>query len=181
MSWFVWQSHRWGWLHCFRVLSPTACDAFLGEKIDQQRNRLNVEICILIEAGTAVLNERATTADLRNQMMMDKYINLVRMFCQDDFVSPSLQDDMCIKLFNGKRGGYTGEKLWRKFKDWRKVIRTQYTPKLQKDIANYPSGHSMRDVYKKFALECYKVDYDVRKLVFYLLSFFLGSYYSSFL
>ena len=98
---------------------------FLGKKIDQQRNRLNVKICILIEAGTAVSNERATTADLQNQIMMDKYINLVRMICQDDFVSLSLQDDMCIKLFNGKRSGYTGEKLWRKFEDWRKVIRTK--------------------------------------------------------
>jgi hypothetical protein len=75
---------------------------FLGERIDQQMNRVNVEICLLIEAGTAVTNERAVTSEVRNQMMLDKYRNLVRMFSQDDFVSPSIQDDMCIKLFNGR-------------------------------------------------------------------------------
>jgi hypothetical protein len=89
---------------------------FLGERNNQKKNRVNVEICLLIEADTAVTNERAVTTEVRNQMMLDKYRNLVRMFSQDDFVSPSIQDDMCIKLFNGKsKHGYTGDKLWRKF------------------------------------------------------------------
>ncbi len=103
----------------------------------------------MIELGTALTNERAVTSEVRNQMMLDNYHNFVRMFSQDDFVSPSIQDDMCIKLFNGKsKHGYTGDKLWRKFEDWRKKIRTEYMPKLPKEIADYPSGHSLRDVYK---------------------------------
>jgi hypothetical protein len=53
-------------------------------------------------------------------MTLDKHVNLVNMFSTDDFVSPSTQDDMCIILFHGKRGGYTGEKMSRKFKDCRK-------------------------------------------------------------
>ncbi len=94
---------------------------FLGERIDHKKNRLNVEICLLVEAGTAVTNERGVTMDMRNQLMIDKYRNLVRAFFRDDFVSPSIQDDMSIKLFNGKsKGGYTGDKLWRKYEDWRK-------------------------------------------------------------
>jgi len=48
----------------------------------------------LIEAGTVVSNEKYTTADICNQMMMDKYINLVRQFHPDDFVSSGTQDDM---------------------------------------------------------------------------------------
>ena len=36
-------------------------------------------------------------------------------------------------------------------------------PKLPKEIADYPSGHSLRDVYKKFAMECYKVEHGVVK------------------
>ena len=134
---------------------------FLGEAIDQQKNRFNVEACLLIEAGTSVSNERTTTATIRNQMMLDRYVNLVRMFSPDDFVSPTTQEDMAIRLFHGKRGGYNGEKLWRKFEEYRKEIRTKYTPKLPKDISSFPSGHSLRDIYKKFALECYKVEYDV--------------------
>jgi hypothetical protein len=93
-------------------------------------------------------------------MMLDKYRNLVRLFSQDEFLSPSIQDNMCIKLFNGKSPhGDTGDKLWRKFKDWRKKIRTEYMPKLPKEIADYPSGHSLRDVYKKFTVECYNAEH----------------------
>ncbi len=85
---------------------------FLGERIDHQKNRINVEICLLVEAGTAVTNERGVSTDMRNQMMLDKYRNLVRAFSRDDFVSPSTQDDMSIKLYNGKsKDGYTGDKL----------------------------------------------------------------------
>ena len=134
---------------------------FLGEAIDQQKNRFNVEACLLIEAGTSVSNEWTTTATIRNQMMLDRYSNLVRMFSPDDFVSPTTQEDMAIRLFHGKRGGYNGEKLWRKFEEYRKEIRTRYTPKLPKEMYSFPSGHSLRDIYKKFALECYKVEYDV--------------------
>ena len=36
---------------------------FLGKRIDA-RNRMNVEICILIEAGTSVSNDRSTTTDI---------------------------------------------------------------------------------------------------------------------
>jgi hypothetical protein len=122
---------------------------FVGERINQQKNRVNVEICLLIEASTAVTNERAVTSEVQNQMMLDMYRNLVRMFSQDDFVSPSIQDNMYIKLFNGKsKHGDTGDKLWRKFEDWRENVRTEYMPKLPKEIADYPSGHSLRDVDK---------------------------------
>jgi hypothetical protein len=101
----------------------------------------------LIEAGTAVSNERSTTAEIQNQMMLDEYHNLVCMFPQDDVVSSSIQDGMCIRLFNGKsKHGYTGDKPWRKCGDWRKKIRAEYMPK-PKGIADYPSGHSLRDVY----------------------------------
>jgi hypothetical protein len=101
------------------------------------------------------------TADIRNQMMMDKYINLVHQFCPDDFISSNTQDGMCIKCFHGKSGCYTGFKLWRKFEECRKEIRILYISKLPKDISSYPSIHSLRDVYKKFALEAYKAEYSV--------------------
>ena len=50
---------------------------FLGATINRN-NRSNVETCLLIEAGTAVINERTTSAEIRNEMMKDKYVNLVR-------------------------------------------------------------------------------------------------------
>ena len=111
----------------------------MGEKIDDQKNRFDFEICLLIEAGTAVSNKRHTTAAIRNPMMMDKYVNLVRILSTDDFVSPSIRDDVCVKLFHGERGEYTGGKLRWKFEDCLKEIRIQYTQTLPRDISNDPS------------------------------------------
>ena len=83
----------------------------------------------------------------------------MHVFSWDDFVSPSIQDDTSI--INGKsKGGYTGDKLWRKYEDWRKKFRTEYMPKLPKELADYP-GHLLRDVYKKFAMEFYKAEHAV--------------------
>jgi hypothetical protein len=64
---------------------------------------MNVEICLLIEAGTSVLNERSTTTEICNRMMMDRYVNLIRQFDTDDFASATMQDEMTIKLLMGKR------------------------------------------------------------------------------
>jgi hypothetical protein len=139
---------------------------FLGETINRS-NRSNVETCLLIEAGTAVINERTTSAEIRNEMMKDKYVNLVRQFRREDFDSSSIQDDMAVKLFHGKSGGFTGYKLWRKFEESRRDIRIHYIPKLPKDISNYPSGHSLRDVYKKFAVAAYKLEHNVSKKSIY--------------
>jgi hypothetical protein len=127
---------------------------FLRERIDNRRNRQNVETCLLVEAGSSVSDERATTSDVRNQMMLERYMNLVRTFQTDDFVSPSVQDEMAMKLFNAKKG-ITGAHLWKKFEDWRKEIRTLYTPKLPSDLSSIPSGQQLKDVYKKFVLDHY--------------------------
>ena len=138
------------------------CDAFLGATINRN-NRSNVETCLLIEAGTAMINERTTSAEITNEMMKDKYVNLVHQFRREDFDSSSIQDDMAVKLFHGKSGGFTGYKLWCKFEESCRDIRINYIPKLPKDISNYPSGHSLRDVYKKFAVEAYKLEHNVSK------------------
>jgi hypothetical protein len=50
---------------------------FLRERIDNRKNRQNVEICLLVEAGLSVSDERATTSNVCNQMMLEKYVNLV--------------------------------------------------------------------------------------------------------
>jgi len=67
-------------------------------------------------------------------MMLDKYVNIVRNLKTDDFVSPSLQEEMATKLYNAK-AGLTGESLWTKFINWRKEIHTKYFPKLPKDLS----------------------------------------------
>ena len=87
--------------------------------------------------------------------MLDKYVNIVRNFKSVDFVSLSLQEEMATKLYNAK-AGLTGEHLWAKFMDWRKEIHTKYSPKLPKELSSLPSGHQMRDVYKKFVPDSFK-------------------------
>jgi hypothetical protein len=63
----------------------------------------------------------------------------------------SVQEEMAMKLFNAKKG-ITGTRLWKKFEDWRKEIRTLYNPKLPSDLSSIPSGQQLKDVYKKFVL-----------------------------
>ena len=96
-----------------------------------------------------------TTSQRHNQLMLDKYVSIVQNFKPDDFVLPSLQKKMVTKLYNAK-AGLTGECLWAKFVDWRKEIRTKYSTKLPKELSSLPSGHQMRDVYKKFVLDSFK-------------------------
>ncbi len=59
---------------------------FLGQNIDQ-RNCLNVENCLILEAGFSVSDERMTVANVGNKMRMTKYVNLVCYFAPDDFLN----------------------------------------------------------------------------------------------
>ncbi len=75
---------------------------FLGQKIDKQ-NRVNVEICLLLEAGSSVSDERSTITNSCNDMMMNRYVNLIHNFTAGDFVDSVLQEDMALHLFNTKK------------------------------------------------------------------------------
>ena len=110
-----------------------------------------MEIWLLIEAGSSVSDERTTTTDICNQMMLERYVNIVRSFQTDDFVSPSVQEELAMKLFNAKKG-ITGARLWKKFEDWRKEIRTLCTTELPSDLSSIPCGQQLRDVYKSSLL-----------------------------
>jgi hypothetical protein len=125
---------------------------FLHNRIDNRKNMQNTEICLLLEAGSSVSDEKATTSDLRNQLIRERYINLVGGFQLENFISPSLQEEMSMKLFNVKKV-MTGDHLWEKFEDWRKEISMQYSPKIPKDLSRIPSGQQPRDVYKKFIMD----------------------------
>ena len=116
---------------------------FLGQRIDKQ-NRFNVEICLLLEAGSSVSDERATTSNLRNDMMMNRYVNLVRTFEVENFVDPAVQEDMALCLFNAKKT-MTGLRLWEKFVSWRKEVRTMYMPKLPNNLSTLPKGRHLKD------------------------------------
>jgi hypothetical protein len=125
-----------------------------GRKIDNV-TRQNVEICLLIEAGGSVSSERTTTASVRNVMMMERYATLLSAFSPEDFDSGRLRGHMNQFLYNAKRE-MTGERLWKKFEDWRKILRTQYFSKLPKNLSDIPSGHQLMDVYKKFVVDRFR-------------------------
>jgi hypothetical protein len=59
---------------------------FFCDRIDNCKNRQSVEICLLLEAGSSVSDEKATTSDLCNGLMMERYINLVHGFQLEDFI-----------------------------------------------------------------------------------------------
>ena len=43
-----------------------------GDRIDNKRNQQNVESSLLIEDGTSVTEEKTTTSQCHNQLMLDK-------------------------------------------------------------------------------------------------------------
>ncbi len=100
---------------------------------------INVEICLLLEAGSSVSDERATTSNLWNDMMLNRYVNLVRTFEVENFVDPAIQEDMALRLFNAKKT-MTGLRLWEKFVSCRKEVHTMYMPKLPNNLSSLPSG-----------------------------------------
>jgi len=93
---------------------------FLGDRIDQ-RNRMNVETCLLIEAGMSVSNERATTSEIWKKVLLDRYVNLVCQFESDHFVFSTLKEEITMKIYSGMKH-MTGDQLWRKFEDWMKEM-----------------------------------------------------------
>ena len=128
-----------------------------GRKIDQV-TRQNVEICLLIEAGGSVTSERTTTVAVRNRMMLERYHNLLHGFSLSDFARPSLPTEMAQCLYNAKKE-MTGERLWKKFEDWRKELRTKYFPKLPKNLATIPSGHQLMQMYKFFVIHRFREEH----------------------
>lgn len=72
---------------------------FLGQKIDL-RNRVNVEICLLLETNLSVSVEKLTVANGQNDIKMNWYVNLVCNFCVEDFVELKIHKDMAVHLFN---------------------------------------------------------------------------------
>ena len=74
-------------------------------------------------------------------------------------------------LFNAKRE-MTGERLWKKFEDWRMILCTQYFSKLPKNLSDIPSGHQLMDVYKKFVLDRFREENVSFEYVFVLFSIY---------
>ena len=74
---------------------------FLQQEIEPG-NCLNVEICLLLEAGLSASNKRTTIANLRNDLMMNRYVNLDCNFSSDDFIEPAIQEDMALHRFSAK-------------------------------------------------------------------------------
>ena len=62
-----------------------------------------------------------------------------------------------------------------KFEESWRDIQINHIPKLPKDISKYSSGHSFRDVYKKFAVEAYKLEHNVSKKSIYFQAMSLPS------
>jgi hypothetical protein len=117
-----------------------------------------VEICLLIEAETSVLQTYHNSRSRRQEWNdVRKIQDIVCQLQPDDFVSTSLGEDMSVKLYNAKKN--ISGCFWKKIKDWQKELCTQYLPKLPKALANIPNGHQLMDVYKKFVLDCYKQEH----------------------
>ena len=82
---------------------------------------MNVEISLPPEASSSVFGERTTVDYLCNDMMMNRYVNLVFNFATDVFVNLAIQGDTTLCLFNAKTM-MIGLCFWDKFVLWRKEL-----------------------------------------------------------
>lgn len=64
--------------------------------------------------GLSVSDERETILNSSNEMMMNRYVNLVCNFVAEDFVDPAIQENIALRLLNAKTttGLNLGESLF---------------------------------------------------------------------
>lgn len=112
-------------------------------------------------------------ANVQNNIMMNRYVDVVCTFATADFADPAIQDNMVICLFNAKKT-MTGVCLCKNFLSWRKEVCMQYASNLLNNMSCSPSGQQLSDIYKKFLLDHFKEENESRSICF-LMHVFVSS------
>ena len=131
---------------------------FCRGNIINNDTRQSVEICVLIEVGTQVSNDKTMKGSDRDNLMLTKYRDGLDFFDDSFFASPRLRDEMKKKLYNAKKD-INGPRLWETYNKWKQTIRNEFTSKLPTNLSSIPSGNQLQDIYKTFIVKKYKVDH----------------------
>ena len=117
--------------------------------------RVNVEVCILIQAGADTIDAKTGCTDDRDKIMLEKYLFLLGKFDLRDFTEPDILGRMKVRLGNAK-SDISGANLYKKFQSVCSIIRNEYLPKLPNNLSAMASGNQLRDTYDQFIVRVYK-------------------------
>lgn len=84
-----------------------------GNKISEA-TRAAVELCIFVEAGTAVRDMDRMKKEKKESVYFQKYMSILDEIEDDLFVGEGVRDNMRIKYKNAKKEN-SGQSLWRKY------------------------------------------------------------------
>ena len=117
--------------------------------------RVNVEVCILIQAGADTIDAKTGCTDDRDRIMLKKYLVLLGNFDLQDFSESDILGKMKVQFCNAKSDIF-GANLYENYQSVRSIIRNEYLPKLSTNLSAMASGNKLRDTYDKFILCVYK-------------------------
>ncbi len=110
-------------------------------------------------------------ANRRNQIMFERYTEVVGSLPATMFAELSLHDSMKIRLHGARANtNFTGEKLWDRYNIVKKNIRTDYINFFPSNLGRLPSGTGLYDAIDGFIANKYK-DSLVSAADFYLTLF----------
>ncbi len=122
-------------------------------------SRKAVEIALLIEAGSIVTSEATASNDAKWKLMEKKYIEQVKGIHDIYFTNLSMKNKMMERLYQAHEP-FTGKRLWEKFNEYRKEIRTEYIGTTERhlpiNLATLSSGRQLRDAWNNFAIRSYR-------------------------
>jgi hypothetical protein len=125
-----------------------------GRRIDPN-NRLAVEFCCILEAGTIVTDKHTMESREIDRHFEEEYVRIVDGFSPEDFQERSLQATMRHKLYRANKP-LQGHRLKKKFREIRAEIRSEWIPMLPMNISSLASGNQLRDAYKKVIVKIYR-------------------------
>ena len=127
-------------------------------------SRKAVEITLLIEAGSIVTSEATASNDAKYKLMEEKYIELVKGIHDIYFSNINTKNLMTEKLYQAHEP-FTGKRLWERFNEYRKEIRTEYIGTTERhlpmNLATLSSGRQLRDAWNNYTIRSYR---DANKL-----------------
>jgi hypothetical protein len=125
-------------------------------------SRKAVEITLLLEAGSIVTSEATSSNEDKYKMMEEKYIGFVDGIHDIYFSNLNTKNLMKQKLYQAHEP-ITGKRLWEKFNEYRKEIRTEYIGTTERhlpmNLATLSSGNQLRDAWNNFTIRSYREVY----------------------
>lgn len=119
-----------------------------------EKNRAAVELCILCEAGTAVVNSGTTDDQGKATLIVSKYKEILSGFDSSFFSSDSIKTKMskCLKYSQGEFNGAT---MWTNYAKFRKEARKIHAS-LPATFSTMKSGEQLCDVFQRYVINTLK-------------------------